>query len=101
MDADPKATLACLGLAFKPDVDDFRESPSLDIARALNGMYPGRVVCAEPYAEALEGDHGLTIAPYAEALRADVVVSLVAHGHFKASDARPTGTVIDACGLWQ
>src|SRR5690606_29575515 len=35
MDADPNLELACLGLSFKPDVDDFRESPAYNIARAL------------------------------------------------------------------
>lgn len=101
MDANPQAKLACLGLAFKADVDDFRESPSLDIARALTGMYPGRVVCAEPFADALRDGHGLTIASYEDALKSDVVVCLVAHADFKASDLRASGSVIDACGLWQ
>lgn len=99
MDADPSRRLACLGLAFKADVDDFRESPSFNIARALNALYPGRVVCAEPYAHALKEGHGLTVVSGAEAAEADVVVSLVSHTEFKTL-TRPGGHVIDACGLW-
>lgn len=99
MDADPELTLACLGLAFKADVDDFRESPSFNIARALSSLYPGRVTCAEPYAHALRDGHGLTIVEGGEAVRAPVVISLVGHSEFKALP-RPEGHVIDACGLW-
>lgn len=99
MDADPTLTLACLGLAFKADVDDFRESPSFNIARALSALYPGRVVCAEPYAHALRQGHGLTIVDAAEAFAAPIVVSLVAHAEFRAM-MRPEGHLIDACGLW-
>ena len=99
VDADPSLTLACLGLAFKADVDDFRESPSFNIARALSALYPGRVVCAEPYAHALRDSHGLTIVDAAEAVAAPVVVSLVAHSEFRAM-MRPEGHLIDACGLW-
>lgn len=100
MDADPALTLACLGLAFKADVDDFRESPSFNIARALTALYPGRVVCAEPFADALRPDHGLEIVEPAEAFAAPLVVALVPHTAFR-SMMRPDGQVIDACGLWR
>lgn len=99
MDSDPELRLACLGLAFKPDVDDFRESPSYNIARALSALYPGRVVCAEPYAHALKAGHGLTVVNLAEALNEPLALALVAHSEFRAT-TRPSGHVIDACGLW-
>lgn len=98
MDADPSARLACLGLAFKPDVDDFRGSPALAIARALSSLYPGRVVCAEPYAHALDAPD-LTIAPIEEAVACEVIVSLVAHKAFRELD-RPAQSLVDPCGLW-
>ncbi|HYN40082.1 MAG TPA: UDP-N-acetyl-D-mannosamine dehydrogenase, partial [Rhodospirillales bacterium] len=47
LDGKPMARVACLGLAFKADVDDFRESPALHIARLLTAAYPGRVMCAD------------------------------------------------------
>src|SRR5690606_28698684 len=47
------AKVACLGLSYKPDVDDFRESPSLEIATRLGQLFPGRVVCTDPFQQAL------------------------------------------------
>jgi UDP-N-acetyl-D-mannosaminuronic acid dehydrogenase len=99
MDADPTARLSCLGLSFKPDIDDFRESPALAIASELTRLYPGRVVCAEPNAQALPADHGLTVVEDAEALAADVIVALVAQSRFKLL-SKPDGALVDACGLW-
>ncbi|MFN4297182.1 MAG: UDP-N-acetyl-D-mannosamine dehydrogenase [Brevundimonas sp.] len=99
MDLDPSLRLGCLGMTFKADVDDFRESPSLNIAKALSALYPGRVVCADPYADALPSDHGLAIVPHAAALGEPVVLALVPHAEFKALN-RPDAHVVDACGLW-
>ncbi|MBC6981695.1 UDP-N-acetyl-D-mannosamine dehydrogenase [Caulobacter sp. 17J80-11] len=101
LEADPQAVVACLGLAFKPNVDDFRESPSLDIARALTARYPGRVICAEPYADALRDPGELVLKPLPEALEtANAVLALVAHDEFRALP-RPRVPVVDACGLWK
>ena len=99
LDADASAKAACFGLTFKPDVDDYRESPALEIARTLSREYPGRVVCTDPYTEALS-DHGdLVFVTPAEAMKADVAVALVGHREFRTRE-RPTGLIIDACGLW-
>lgn len=99
LDRNPEARAACLGLTFKPDVDDFRESPSLEIARALSRAYPGRIVCVDPYMDLLENPDGLTFASLEEAARCEVSVGLVAHSEFRRVE-RPKGQVIDACGLW-
>ena len=99
MDLDPAFRLGCLGMTFKADVDDFRESPSLNIAKALSALYPGRVVCADPYARALPPEHGLTIVDAADAMAQPVVVALVPHQEFRAV-TRPDAQVVDACGLW-
>ena len=101
--ANPKARVACLGLTFKPNVDDFRESPALDIARELTRLYPGQVVCADPYQDMLRNPGDLELSDIAGAYRdADVVVMLVGHDQFH-SLGRPSegAAVIDACGFWK
>ena len=45
-------TIACWGLAFKPDIDDLRESPALEIARDLCDRHPGPVLAVEPHVAA-------------------------------------------------
>ena len=99
MDLDPALKLGCLGMAFKADVDDFRESPSLNITKALSALYPGRVVCADPYAGMLPAGHGLTVVGTDEALKQPIVLALVAHEEFRGKP-RPEAKVVDACGLW-
>lgn len=80
------AALACLGLAFKANVDDLRESPALDIAvhLAAEGY---RVLAVEPHIAALPaalaGRAELVDLPSALA-RADAVVLLVDHRAFGA-----------------
>lgn len=100
LQADPAARLGCLGLTFKADVDDFRESPALDIARALSRRFPGRVVCAEPFAAALKDAGGLAVVPLEVAIAQPVVAALVPHSLFRQTP-RPAGVLVDACGLWQ
>ena len=103
--AKPEAKVACLGLTYKPDVDDFRESPSLEIATMLSREFPGQVVCCDPFAGALPPEEasgrGIVFAGVEEALRdADVVVVLVPHGAFLGYP-RPEGkTIIDPVGFW-
>ncbi|WP_417471474.1 UDP-N-acetyl-D-mannosamine dehydrogenase [Luteimonas mephitis] len=105
LDANPTHKAACLGLAYKPDVDDFRESPSMEIARTLSAEYPGRVTSSDPYAHTLSQDlaakAGLALQPHAEALaRSELVLLLVGHTAFRAH-ARPSGKhVIDTTGFW-
>lgn len=99
MDTVPSLRLGCLGMAFKADVDDFRESPSLNIAKALTALYPGRVTCADPYSDALPPDHGLVIVDHETAVQEPVVLALVPHAEFKGL-ARPDARIVDACGLW-
>lgn len=98
--------IACFGLTYKPDVDDFRESPSLHIAYQLAAQYPGRVMCVDPFQEAFghsgESKDGIVFANAQEATReADVIVMLVNHSAFKGM-AKPVGkSVIDAAGFWK
>ena len=99
----PGARIACLGLTFKPNVDDFRESPALDIARALTKAYPGKVVCADPYQDMLREPGDLVLSDIATAYReAEVVVMLVGHEQFRSLERPAEGAaLIDACGFWK
>src|SRR5688572_23557598 len=76
-----RARIACLGLAYKPDIDDLRESPALEVVQhlAATGEYDLRVV--EPN---LQQHAEFALVPLAQALEgADMVVFLVAHREFK------------------
>lgn len=98
------ARIACLGLAFKPNIDDLRESPALSIATRLVELYPDRVDVVEPFVSklpaSLEGRARL-VRPR-EALDAcDVVVLLVDHDDFKAMPMpQKPRRLVDTRGVW-
>lgn len=77
--------IACLGLAFKPDIDDLRESPALDIvARLANEKY--QILAVEPNIKELPlrlQDKNVSLVCLNQALEeADIVVILVKHREF-------------------
>lgn len=80
--------VACLGLAFKPNIDDLRESPAIEIAREIAAAGP-KVLAVEPNISALPANlakSGVTLASLADALeRADVVLLNTAHKEFLAN----------------
>ncbi|AJZ61855.1 UDP-N-acetyl-D-mannosamine dehydrogenase [Paraburkholderia fungorum] len=81
--------IACLGLAFKANIDDLRESPALHIASELAERFAGQVVVVEPNVrtlpEALEGKAQLCELTEA-LLKADIIVILVDHAQFRRVD---------------
>lgn len=101
--------VACLGLAFKANIDDLRESPSLEIAKQLaERRLADRLLIVEPYVDALPqelvGRTGIELVELDTALAAaDVVVLLVDHQQFKSVSREVLSgkAVIDTRGLWR
>ncbi|MEM7780764.1 MAG: UDP-N-acetyl-D-mannosamine dehydrogenase [Pseudomonadota bacterium] len=87
LDAVPGGKVALLGLAFKPDIDDFRESPALEIALSLARTRGQRIMVVEPFAEELPAGFtgtGAQLVELDEALQeAEIIVVLVDHTAFK------------------
>ncbi len=93
--------IACLGLSYKPNIDDIRESPALDVVRSIHESLPAEVMVVEPHLRECPIE-GLELFEAEAALReADVVVILVGHRQFrrlpKELFTRPS--VIDTVGL--
>jgi UDP-N-acetyl-D-mannosaminuronic acid dehydrogenase len=77
--------IACLGLAFKPNIDDLRESPALSIAEKLASTFDGTTLIVEPNIRELPeslADHKKVDVDYAIE-NADILVLLVAHREFE------------------
>lgn len=96
--------IACLGLAFKPDIDDLRSSPALDIAKTLCDYHSGGVWLVEPNIQELPASLSKgALLPLEDALaKADIVVLLVAHREFRAFNYAEIHDqkLIDATGAW-
>ena len=102
-------TIACLGLAFKANVDDLRESPAVDIVEELARHLPEvGILVAEPYVDALPpqlAEHpNVHLTRTTDALdAADIVVLLVDHDQFRSLNrSLLTGKVVyDTRGAWR
>lgn len=102
-----KPVIACLGLAFKADIDDLRESPALQIVEQLTKNNVGEIIAVEPNINQGEMPESLVkaevqMATLEEALeKANVVVVLVDHKEFKSADRAQFAAkvVIDSRGV--
>ncbi len=101
-------TIACLGLSYKADIDDMRESPAVAIAAAVAQDFRGQVVIVEPHTDDLPAAFAAlknaSLYPLAAALeKAQVVALLVDHRDFRDLDpGRLAGkAVIDTRGIWR
>lgn len=101
-----KPVIACLGLAFKADIDDLRESPALDIAMSLLQENVGEILLVEPNIRKLPAKyaaHNAQLTSLPQALeRANVLVVLVDHKQFKTLHPADVATkvVIDTRGIF-
>jgi len=98
--AEPR--IGCLGLAYKADVDDLRESPSLDIARGLAQSGVGEVVACDPYVKPGRVPE-LKLVELGDLLsQCNIIVLLTDHRPFHQISPRTLQekVVIDTRGLW-
>lgn len=103
--SDRPAQIACFGLAFKPNIDDLRESPALGIATRLSEAYPENLLIVEPFVRSLPENlvGKATLVGAQEGLAAaDIVVLLVDHDDFKSIPVPKLAelTIIDTRGIW-
>jgi len=100
--------IACLGLAFKADIDDLRESPAMQIAIDLMKKSAGSMLVVEPnintLPKELAGASNVELSDIASALaKADIVVGLVDHAEFRdiSADKLKDKVIIDTRGMWE
>lgn len=104
--AHPQARVACLGLAFKANIDDFRESPARLVAVTLARKFGDRIGVVEPYAAELPKEFDGTAASLIDIDTAletsDILIVLVDHDAFKAVPLaeRAHKLVYDTRGIW-
>jgi UDP-N-acetyl-D-mannosaminuronic acid dehydrogenase len=98
--------IACLGLSYKPDVDDLRESPAVRIVEQLVEAKIGKLLLVEPHVDALPkslAKSGAKLWDFDQAVKeADILLLLVAHKSFADLDRNKINDriVIDTCGIW-
>jgi UDP-N-acetyl-D-mannosaminuronic acid dehydrogenase len=94
-------TIACYGLAFKPDIDDLRESPALNIAQKLASIHSGRTLGVEPNIDKLPATiRNIELTEFKIAIEeADIHLLLVDHREFKNINIQ-LSNVIDTKGIW-
>ena len=106
VEAHPGAKIACLGLAFKANIDDLRESPARLVAATLARQFGEQVSVVEPYIAELPGEFaetGATLTDIDSALEdCDVFIVLVDHDVFKSVplQERMRKAVYDTRGIW-
>ncbi|WP_299244485.1 UDP-N-acetyl-D-mannosamine dehydrogenase [uncultured Aquimarina sp.] len=93
-----KPAIAIMGLAFKPDIDDLRESPAKYIAqKVLQNANNEEYYIVEPN---IETHSVFKLTNYQEAVeKADIIVFLVGHKEFKNLDIAENKVVLDFCGI--
>lgn len=95
-----KPCVAMMGLAFKPNIDDLRESPSKQIVmKVMQGCNNANILVVEPN---VETHNVFKLTDYKEAYaKADIVVMLTAHEPFKELAYDDNKVILDFCGIYK
>ncbi len=99
-------TIACFGLAFKPNIDDLRESPAVGVAQKIAEWHSGTTWVIEPHIEQLAdslADKAELVSCEQALAQADILVMLVDHRAFRAIDAADVqqNWIVDTKGVWR
>lgn len=100
IDHGRKPVTAMMGVAFKPDIDDLRESPAKAIiSKVMQRSNNAPILVVEPNVQ----EHNVfKLTPYREAYsRADIVVFLTAHTPFKNLPWDDSKVILDFCGIFK
>jgi UDP-N-acetyl-D-mannosaminuronic acid dehydrogenase len=93
-------TVACYGLTFKPNIDDLRESPALNISESLSKIHSGALFFVEPNIKALPTSLcEYKLADINQLDDIDIHVLLVDHKGFYHNKPKK-GVIIDTKGCW-
>jgi len=93
--------ISCYGLSFKPDIDDLRESPALNIAKRIMEIHKAKIILVEPNITQLPDilSGGALVDFEIAQIEADIHILLVDHLEFIGNRPR-SGYVIDTRGIW-
>ncbi|MFH8132732.1 UDP-N-acetyl-D-mannosamine dehydrogenase [Pantoea osteomyelitidis] len=99
-------TIACFGLAFKPNIDDLRESPAMEVAHLIAGWHSGKTWIVEPHVQQIPtglADKATLVSTEQALQQADLLVMLVDHREFRAIDAESVRQqwIVDTKGVWR
>lgn len=100
LDHGRKPVVAMMGVAFKPDIDDLRESPAkYIITKVMQKCNNADILVVEPNVK----EHKVfKLSPYEEAYeKADIVVFLTAHTPFRSLPWRDDKVILDFCGIFK
>lgn len=102
---ESEITVACFGLAYKSNIDDIRESPSIKIVEALASSSSSTIIVVEPNISVLPealAKFNVVLVDGDEGCLADILVVLVAHDDFRVilKDRNDASKVVNICGAF-